>query len=171
MKVYLANSLFSEADRDFNIKLATKIRETSKSIDLYVPQENMEINDKSKVVTAQDIADGDMKHLIESDVLVAVIDGVEIDSGVAAEIGAFYMTGKPIYALCTDIRTNTDSIKNGLINDDSFENPLLYRNLFVTGLIKNRGGYISKDIDSLCFGLQLKIVGVKGGEKDLWINT
>lgn len=151
MKAYLANGLFSQADRDFNEKVAKEIRNKFYGIDLYVPQQNMEINDKSKIATSQDIANADMEKLMESDCLVAIIDGVEIDSGVAAEIGAFSTLGLPIYALCTDIRFNNDNIGSKTIEimKDPFENQIMYRNLFVTGLIKNSGGGIYNCIEDL----------------------
>lgn len=143
MKAYLANGLFSEADREFNAQLAWDLRFDNSKLGIYVPQENTEINDKSIVVTSQEIAHSDVKHLLESDILIAVLDGVEIDSGVAAEIGAFYMMGKPIYALCTDIRLNPSD------KTDMFESPTLYRNLFVVGLIKNSGGAIYNNTSDL----------------------
>lgn len=141
MKAYLANSLFSQADRDYNEKVALTIRLAFPDLDLYVPQENMDINDKSKIATSLDIATADMSKLLASDYLIAIIDGNEIDAGVAAEIGAFSTTGRPIYALCTDVRFNNESLKQKMeiISEDSFENQIMYRNLFVVGLIKKRG--------------------------------
>lgn len=154
MKIYLANALFGQADRDFNDKVAKIIRDNIPGVDLYVPQENMGINDKNKTVTSQDITNADMDKLLQCDVLFAIIDGAEIDSGVAAEIGSFYTLGvlkelnKPIYALCTDIRFNNNDMsgKVELIQNDVFENPIKYTNLFVTGQIKLSGGYITDDI-------------------------
>ena len=47
IQVYLAGSMFCEADRMYNAFLAEKIRERlGEDIDLYVPQENKSINDK-----------------------------------------------------------------------------------------------------------------------------
>lgn len=141
MKAYLANSLFSQADRDFNEKIAMETRLAFPDIDLYVPQENMSINDKSKIAKSSDIVSGDMIPLMSSDFLIAIIDGNEIDAGVAAEIGAFYTTGRPIYALCTDERFNNKALKLKMeaIAEDPFENQIMYRNLLVVGLIKENG--------------------------------
>ena len=48
IQVYLAGSMFCEADRMYNALLAEKIRErVGEHIDLYVPQENLSINDNS----------------------------------------------------------------------------------------------------------------------------
>lgn len=151
MKAYLANGLFSWGDRLVNEKIAKEIRAAFPSVSLYVPQENDEINDKSGFADSKVIAEADTKKLLESDFLIAVIDGVEIDSGVAAEIGMFYMTGKPIYALFTDIRQQgrTNLLKLNALVADPTENQFVYRNLFVIGLIKQSDGGIFSEVDEM----------------------
>lgn len=164
MKAYVANGLFSEADRDFNNKLVTKLREEFPKVDFYLPQENFSINDKSTTVSSIDIAIADMTELRASDFIIAVIDGVEIDSGVASEIGASHMLNIPIFGLCTDIRFNNDDLesKMDLIKLDPLENPIMYRNLFVTGLIRlTNGGTISKTIDEVVKNIETKIKGTR----------
>lgn len=150
-KGYLANGLFTLGDRIVNKAIALKLRENDKGLDLYVPQENEEINDKNLFANSVAIAEADTQMLMDSDFLVAVIDGVEIDSGVAAEIGAFSTTGKPIYALYTDVRqdgrTNPDKLK--ALIEDGTENQFAYRNLFVIGLIKKTAGGVYSNIDLL----------------------
>lgn len=151
MKAYLANGLFTMGDRLLNSLIASKIRKEIEEIDLYVPQENDEINNKSAYANAITIAKADMDKLRESDFLIAVIDGVEIDSGVAAEIGAFYMLDNPIFALYTDIRQqgrDNDKKIQALIAD-STENQFMYRNLFVIGLIKETKGGIYSTVEDL----------------------
>ena len=144
-KGYLANGLFGLGDRLVNELVAKEIRASLPGVDLYVPQENAAINDKMAYADSLLIANADIAALKESDFLVAVIDGVEIDSGVAAEIGAFSMLNRPIYALYTDTRQqgreNTKKIE-ALIADGT-ENQFMYRNLFVIGLIKQHGVIIS----------------------------
>lgn len=141
MKAYLANGLFSIGDRFVNELLATEIRKAIPDIELYVPQENDAINDKSAYADSLTIARADMESLQQSDVLIAVIDGVEIDSGVAAEIGVFSTYNRPIIALFSDVRQlgrdNTKKIE--ALIEDGVENQFIYRNLFVIGLIKNNG--------------------------------
>ena len=151
MKAYLANGLFSMGDRLLNTLIATEIRSNIKGIDLYVPQENEEINDKNAYADSITIALVDMEKLGESDFLIAVIDGIEIDSGVAAEIGAFYMLNRPIFALYTDVRQkgrDNDKKIQALI-DDATENQFMYRNLFVIGLIKESKGKICSSVKEL----------------------
>jgi len=159
MKAYLANGLFSMGDRLLNELIASQVRKELQGIDLYVPQENAAINDKTGYADAMTIAKADMGRLEESDFLIAVIDGVEIDSGVAAEIGAFYMMKKPIFALYTDIRQqgrdNERKIK--ALIDDGTENQFVYRNLFVIGLIKEGDGGIYPTIEELILGIKKHI--------------
>ncbi|MEY8415276.1 nucleoside 2-deoxyribosyltransferase [Tissierella praeacuta] len=156
MKAYLANGLFSMGDRLLNSLIASKVRKEIKGIDLYVPQENGAINDKSLYADSIAIAKADIDKLKESEFLIAVIDGVEIDSGVSAEIGAFYMMDKPIFALYTDVRQQgrDNSKKIEALINDSTENQFIYRNLFVIGLIKQRKGNIYSAVEDLVEGIK-----------------
>ena len=64
INVYLAGSMFCEADRMYNAYLAERIREHfGDRIDLYVPQENQSINDKTKCADSHDIFWGDYNRL------------------------------------------------------------------------------------------------------------
>ena len=141
MKAYLANGLFSLGDRLVNEQLAAAIREAVPGIELYVPQENDAINDKAAYADSLAIAQADLEMLQNSDVLVAVLDGVEIDSGVAAEIGAFAMLNRPIVGVFTDVRQQgrDNMMKIEALVHDGVENQFVYRNLFVIGLIKRTG--------------------------------
>lgn len=147
MKGYLANALFSTADQMFNQYLAQKIREALPELDLYVPQENEALNDKSQYANSVMIFEGDNEYLDEADILIAVIDGVEVDSGVAMELGRFItlqeLTDKPryVYGLYTDVRkqgTDNKQKINALI-EDATESQFMYRNLYVVGGIKKHG--------------------------------
>lgn len=57
VNVYLAGSMFCEADRFYNAYLAKRIRELPEYefINLYVPQENASINDKTKCADSRAI--------------------------------------------------------------------------------------------------------------------
>lgn len=90
INIYLASHFFDAGGRMKTQLLADEIRkEFGDKVDLYVPQENGDINDKSqaiKYVTDVDIARGDNERLDVADVIVADLDGVETDSGVVAEL-------------------------------------------------------------------------------------
>ena len=161
MKAYLANGLFSLGDRYVNEELAKAIRQAVPEITLYVPQENDAINDKTAYADSKSIAEADLSMLQESDVLIAVLDGVEIDSGVAAEIGAFSMLNRPIVGLFTDVRQqgrNNEKKIQALI-EEGIENQFVYRNLFVVGLIK-RNGVIVSSIEEAVKAVQSYVIKV-----------
>lgn len=138
VKIYLANALFSEAELAYNDSLINLL-ETE--YDVYAPQRNMSINDKSKTADSLMIYRGDKAELDDSDVLVAVLDGVVVDPGVAAEIGYFAAKGKTIIGLFTDSREGSKTVnagKIGLLNAP-LESQFPYVNLFVVGAIKENG--------------------------------
>ena len=147
MKGYLANGLFSAADRMYNEYIAATLRVAYPDLNLFVPQEQG-INDKNSYADSQMIAVTDAKGLLEADFLVAVLDGVEIDSGVSAEVGIFWTTGKPIIGLYTDIRQQgrDNERKIDALIEDATENQFFYRNLMTVGLIKDVGEIVSDEL-------------------------
>lgn len=155
MKIYLANSLFSQADIKYNNFLAKEIRKLS-GVELYVPQENSNINDKTKFANSQAILDGDIEKLEESDIIIAVLDGLAIDPGVAAEIGYAYAKHKKIYGLYTDTRTK--GLEKDKINALAFlgENQFSYVNLFVVGMIKENGKLLD-NVDDIVDEIQKEL--------------
>lgn len=144
MRIYLANGLFSLADFKLNEIIARMIRERYEEAEVFVPQE-AEINDKNAYASSKEIFQMDFDALKDSNLLVAVIDGVEIDSGVACEIGIANALGIPIVALYTDVRQQgrTNRRKIDALIEDGVENQFMYRNLFVVGAIKQRGLIVS----------------------------
>lgn len=152
--VYLANGLFGLGDFYFNQLIAKELRNAIPDINLFVPQEQ-EINDKNSYADSEKIFDLDFENVQKSDLVVAVIDGVEIDSGVACEIGAARALGIPIIALYTDMRlqgTSNNKKIDALISD-STENQFMYRNLFVIGAVKSNGSVVHT-VKDLCLEVQ-----------------
>ena len=159
LKVYLGNGLFSEADQIYNELLASEIEKMADidekpAFDLYVPQRNKDINDKTKVASSIPIYDGDMERLRNTDILLAVLDGPIIDPGLAAEIGWFCAAieldpdykDKMIVGLLTDSRDGTHTPegdplnkKAELLHGSLGESQFSYQNLFVIGGIKKHG--------------------------------
>lgn len=101
-RVYLAAPLFSAAERAFNLRLARFLRGRHHRVAL--PQE---LGDEGSVRD-----EGELCRLYErlrteiesADVLVAVIDGADADSGTAWEMGYAAGRGIPVVALRTDFR-------------------------------------------------------------------
>lgn len=153
MKIYLANSLFSESDQMYNKFLANEIRNALPDVYLYVPQENASINDKELFASSLSIYNSDNMMLDDSDIMISVMDGVEMDSGVVCEVGRFTALcelnkerKRIILGLYSDIRQNgtSNSKKIEALIHDSKENQFMYRNLYVIGAIKNNGRIFCK---------------------------
>jgi nucleoside 2-deoxyribosyltransferase len=144
MKLYLANALFSEADINYNDYLYRRITELGHEV--YAPQNNMAINDKSVSADSIAIFQGDTQQLEWADALIAVLDGPVIDPGVAAEIGYMAARGKRIYGLLTDSRENVKTVNAGkikLLTMETAESQFPYLNLYVVGAVKSFGNIYS----------------------------
>ncbi len=100
--VYLAAPLFSEAERDFNRKLRDEIKSAGFSV--FLPQEDSN-NVKDRKNRQEIIFNKNLNGIESSDIIVAVVDGIDVDSGTAWEIGYASAKGKPIIGLRTDFRT------------------------------------------------------------------
>jgi nucleoside 2-deoxyribosyltransferase len=102
MKVFLAAPLFSEAEREFNFKIAKRLRD--EGFEVWFAQEVLFIKERVHKEKRR-IYEGDVSALKTSDMVVAVLDGVEVDAGVAYEMGYAKALGKPIVGFKTDYRT------------------------------------------------------------------
>ena len=150
MKIYFANALFSQAELNYNVQLAAKIRQLDQTIDLYLPQENDSINNKQAYADSKMIAQADTEKLLASDLMVAVLDGLSIDNGVASEIGVAYAKEIPIIGLYTDTRQQGSSNQQKLqALGQIAENQFHYVNLYTTGLIKLNGTIVNSEADLL----------------------
>lgn len=139
-QLYFASPLFSNMERFYNEYLVKKIRERYPDQVVYLPQEQGDINDKESFADAKMIATYDTNALLESKLMLAVIDGPVIDVGVASEIGVAYQAGIPILALFTDSRQQgAHNTKKIAALHDIAESQFPYANLYTIGLIKLNG--------------------------------
>ena len=148
MKVYFANDLFNDATLMYNEHVVSKIEEELPDVEVYLPQRNDAINDKTQYADSLTIVKADYDELEDSDVLVAVIDSD--DSGVALEIGMFYMMNKPIIGIYTDTRRvayGNEQKKEAI--DILGENQVAYTNLMVIGAIKERGELVDNHEEAI----------------------
>ncbi len=100
--IYLAAPLFSEAECDFNRKLRDDIRRAGFMV--FLPQEDSN-NIKDEEKRQEIIFSKNVAAIKKSDMVVAVIDGTDVDSGTAWEIGYAFANGIPVVGLRTDFRT------------------------------------------------------------------
>lgn len=133
LKVYLAGPLFSPSDRDFLDECARRLAEAG--LDCFVPHQAARGLDP---LTAARVFDLDLRQgLLESNAVLAWLDGPMVDDGTACEIGLFYglmqqapRQRKGIVGLATDLRL--ERRRQGV------EHAGL--NLFVAGLLERSGG-------------------------------
>lgn len=103
-KVYIAGPLFSEGELDFNKKLRDAVAE--KGFPVHLPQEHAEDTIDMRHEHKQNyIFQNNVEIIDDSDIILAVLDGEDVDSGTAWEIGYAYAKGKMIFGLRTDFRT------------------------------------------------------------------
>lgn len=76
------------------------------------------------------------QRIDRSDAVLAILDGVDVDSGTAAEIGYAFAKGKTVYGLRTDFRLAGDNIGSIV-------------NLQVQYFIEASGGRVVTDVDAL----------------------
>ncbi len=116
MKIYLAGSLFSEAERDWMKKLKNQIErfaaESGRTVHVIWPYE---------LITQPELEQlgGKAKHEIflrckaeldKSDILIALLDGPQVDDGTAREIGYYYALRRGrIIGIRTDFRNAGES--------------------------------------------------------------
>ena len=147
MKVYLGGPMFERADIDYNLMLAEKLRQ--KGIEVYCPNENMQINDKSRTdITPEKIYRADIDEMLTCNVFLCRISD---DPGVMWEGGYMdclsQINSERYYGcvgLTTDIRWQTKPTPQA----SGVDNQSYYFNGFVIGGLKLSLG-VYYDIDTL----------------------
>jgi nucleoside 2-deoxyribosyltransferase len=141
MKLY-----FAVSDLRYNAELVASIRQQYPQLEIYLPQENAAINDKSAYADSKMIALADTEKVLESDLMIALLDGLTIDAGVASEIGVAYAKGIPVLGLYTDSRQQgADNQQKLAALQTVAENQFHYVNLYTVGLIKLNGEIYSSE--------------------------
>lgn len=101
-RIYLAAPLFSRAEKQYNISLFEEL--SAHFFDVYLPQEVGDDTHHRDMKAHQDIFNRHLAALGNTDIVVAVIDGADADSGTAWEMGYAYAHAIPIIAIRTDFR-------------------------------------------------------------------
>lgn len=150
MKIYFAAPMFAESERLYNQMIVDQIREEYPKVAIYLPQENLAINDKTAYANSEMIALADTEKVLESQLMIAILDGLSIDAGVASEIGVAYAKGIPVLGLYTDSRQQGgEHPKKIAALNEVGENQFHYLNLYTTGLIKLNGTILTSKQDLL----------------------
>jgi len=128
-RVYMAGPLFNEGDRYVNQINSDMLRENG--FTTFLPQEIVITNKSSELVKAACFF-MDLKAIRLCDVLLANCNGIEIDSGTAAEIGLGYGLNKKMVVYKSDVR--------------NYYNERFVLNNFIGGLVDNRVCKTNKEV-------------------------
>lgn len=139
MKIYFAGPLFTTYERDFISACARILR--AEGFTPYVPHEDFGPPDPADTRTIpKRVFDKDFGAIAASQVILAIVNGVEVDDGTACELGIFYTlmqtdpSKKGIIALHDDWRTNEMPGEGKGLNS------------FVLGCIR-KGGVVCQSLD------------------------
>ena len=116
-RVYLAAPLFSEAERNYNLAIAGLLRKNF--FDVFLPQETGDDSETRNKEEQVRIFAQNIKSLNDADILVAIIDGADADSGTSWEMGYASARGKKVIALRTDFRRSGSHEKVNLMLEES----------------------------------------------------
>jgi hypothetical protein len=146
MRIYMAGPMFTQAEVEYNLRLAAKLR--ALGFEVYCPNESEPINDKSRTdITPRLIYDTDIQALESCNVLLCQVSE---DSGTNWEAGYMDCLSRHvdpqryygIIGLATDIRLRTppDPAKAGVENQAYYLNGLV-----VGGLQRSLGIYLDEE--------------------------
>lgn len=117
-KLYLASPLFSESDREFNNILSEKMRHY---FDVFLPQRDVGLlkdfreDGLSHFEATNLVFCKDVNAVRNTDILLAVLNGENIDEGAAFEIGLAFAENTLCFGLWTDVLNKTSPFLNPMI--------------------------------------------------------
>lgn len=104
--IYVAGPLFSQAEREFLERMVNALSCTSgldASEDFFLPHRDG--GELGKGPKRLDIFNLDLNSINNADIVVALLDGQDVDSGTCIELGYAYAKGKKIFGIITDFRS------------------------------------------------------------------
>jgi nucleoside 2-deoxyribosyltransferase len=104
-QIYFAGPLFTNAEREWNEKLVTMLKNDLSNFKFWFPQE--EIGTETDPKKIFNLCTNAIK---DSDIILAIMDGPDPDSGTCFECGYAYGLGKTIYTVRTDFRVGGDTV-------------------------------------------------------------
>jgi nucleoside 2-deoxyribosyltransferase len=99
--VYLAAPLFTKAEQDFNLSVCEYL--TANGYQVFLPQQ------ECKKAEGEDIYKTCLSGLKSAEIVVAIVDGADADSGTCWECGYAVSQGIPVIAVRTDFRVSGDT--------------------------------------------------------------
>jgi nucleoside 2-deoxyribosyltransferase len=115
LTIYLAGPLFTQAERRWNVGLASELKRRSRNIDVLLPQEETKRAISHAGIDFTRVKEICLEGLDYADVVVAILDGADADSGTCFECGYAYAKGKRLIGVRTDIRSHEDKGLNAML--------------------------------------------------------
>jgi len=144
-RVYFAGPLFSQSEKDFNLKLANLLEDHG--YEVFLPQrdgiEAALLEGKTEEELTQMVFALDYTEVLKADIVFMNLDGRVPDEGACVELGIAYASGKRCYGVKTDTRSvelNMDV--NPMITGCMIK---LFKNYDGSGLIEDLNEYLSKN--------------------------
>ena len=109
LRIYQAGPLFSHAEQDFHRTMKKALQQYGHEViwpfELFCPDEVAEWGETAP----RRIMLEDSQAILSCDVVVALLDGPQVDDGTAWEIGFAYAKGIPVIGIRTDFRNCGDN--------------------------------------------------------------
>jgi nucleoside 2-deoxyribosyltransferase len=99
LKIYLSGPLFSRGEIAWGERVKTILEEMLPDVRVIWPHEL-----SSCRAGPEQIFQANLEALNDADIMVAMLDGPQVDDGTAWEIGCFFSANKRVFGLRTDIR-------------------------------------------------------------------
>jgi nucleoside 2-deoxyribosyltransferase len=107
IRVYFAGPLFTQAEWQWNERLALALE--ARSLSVLLPQRTAEPMLKGiQGFDPRALFQANTDAIEQSDVVVAIFDGPDVDSGTAWECGYAFKMGRPVIGVRSDIRAGGD---------------------------------------------------------------
>ena len=117
MRLYLAGPLFTQAERRWLRELASGLR--SLEYGVFLPQDDAGTPLLQSPPDFHGAFELCRDAVERADVVLAVLDGCDADSGTAWECGYAYARGKPVVSIRTDFRGGEDAGLNLMLRRSS----------------------------------------------------
>jgi nucleoside 2-deoxyribosyltransferase len=123
--IYVAGPLFSESERTYLESLVDFLTKELNKVfaDLHIDKHNdfflphRDIGDAGVVTGGnEEVYMDDLRYLDNANIVIVWLDGADVDSGTAVELGYAFAKGKHIFGLLTDTRRWSGSKIRGLNN-------------------------------------------------------
>jgi nucleoside 2-deoxyribosyltransferase len=108
MRIYFAASLFTQLERNWNRRLKDRIEQILPEAKIFLPQD-IKINGAYEDPKNNGkLFNQCVKGIDNADIVLAVMEGCDVDSGTSWEMGYAYAKGKKVIGIRTDFRPGPD---------------------------------------------------------------